>query len=746
MKKPMSNGRTFYRILITLLSCVLIMAALNSALIAYQNRRSVKIHTDMLTNAMTNGAAQIDGFWQNAAAFLASLSNSEQLVRLSTHSELNLQLSSEAQRSINRSLSSYLAGVDCAQDAFLYLYGKDYLLTPMGVTRVSTFFNNRYLGDADEFALLLRGVYPFELHQLPFELRPGEQSAYAASDLVLLQTLYANNRAVGTMVVLLEPDALESAISRYLTIPSSAAYLLLDGVALSASAGVRLDALPTGEYARYVQDVGVVVRRPSSIMSGLEYLAIDDEANILPDNGRILQMLLLLLAAATLGMGVAAFFATRKLYTPLRTLMGEFDNPVDARTDECKLLLQSIQSVSNNYASAQNALDYSSPLIRDALLYHLLRDASHEDDLLVERYLPAPFRQEHFYVFVVSAAFPGDGEPSCTARALSRLKQQGGSRLLSVLRTGNDEYAMITYPLPPQEHARLCSGLANVCAQLELELPGGILLCAHGAGVAHIDCIDACFREACAILRSRPITSEYAFLGGPDAMGAAEASSGAALLPADYANTLAALLRGGDFNQTWAYVGDLLQRSKRPDVAASQYIKMAVTLNQQLFWAAHSRVPSLADQMIELEAAHALIPADQIASILRDNLRILLAEDARPQCGDQENIVRYIRESMASGVSLSAVADHFGYNANYFSRYFKQLTGVTFTTYLNRIRIERACELLNAESRVSIGEIASQCGYNSAGQFISAFKKLMGITPDAYRKLPVAERRRAAED
>ena len=78
--------------------------------------------------------------------------------------------------------------------------------------------------------------------------------------------------------------------------------------------------------------------------------------------------------------------------------------------------------------------------------------------------------------------------------------------------------------------------------------------------------------------------------------------------------------------------------------------------------------------------------------------------------------------------------------------YFKQLTGVTFTTYLNRIRIERACELLNAESRVSIGEIASQCGYNSAGQFISAFKKLMGITPDAYRKLPVAERRRAAED
>ena len=73
MKKRTSNGRTFYRILVTLLSCVLIMAALTVFLISYQNRRSVKTHTDMLANAMTNGAAQIDGFWQNAAAFLAAV-------------------------------------------------------------------------------------------------------------------------------------------------------------------------------------------------------------------------------------------------------------------------------------------------------------------------------------------------------------------------------------------------------------------------------------------------------------------------------------------------------------------------------------------------------------------------------------------------------------------------------------------------------------------------------------------------
>ena len=62
MKRHVGNGRTFYRILVTLLSCVFIMAGFNWALMTYQNRRSVEIHTDMLANAMENGADQVDGF------------------------------------------------------------------------------------------------------------------------------------------------------------------------------------------------------------------------------------------------------------------------------------------------------------------------------------------------------------------------------------------------------------------------------------------------------------------------------------------------------------------------------------------------------------------------------------------------------------------------------------------------------------------------------------------------------------
>ena len=108
----------------------------------------------------------------------------------------------------------------------------------------------------------------------------------------------------------LDPDALEDTISRSVSIPNCLTYLLLDGVPLNAAYRELAAGLPEGKYSRFIQNVGVVVRRPSDFMSGLEYVAIEDRENVMPESGRILQMLLLLLAAATLGMGVVAFLAT----------------------------------------------------------------------------------------------------------------------------------------------------------------------------------------------------------------------------------------------------------------------------------------------------------------------------------------------------------------------------------------------------------------------------------------------------
>ena len=68
----------------------------------------------------------------------------------------------------------------------------------------------------------------------------------------------------------------------------------------------------------------------------------------------------------------------------------------------------------------------------------------------------------------------------------------------------------------------------------------------------------------------------------------------------------------------------------------------------------------------------------------------------------------------------------------YFSRYFRNATGQTFTAYLNTIRMNHACQLL-LETDDTVLEIALECGYENVSYFIRLFGNLMHCTPLQYR-------------
>jgi len=63
---------------------------------------------------------------------------------------------------------------------------------------------------------------------------------------------------------------------------------------------------------------------------------------------------------------------------------------------------------------------------------------------------------------------------------------------------------------------------------------------------------------------------------------------------------------------------------------------------------------------------------------------------------------------------------------------FKQVTGISFKEYLNKVRIEEAKSLLE-HTDYSIMEIAVACGYSDQSYFTKVFKKATGITPKQYR-------------
>lgn len=65
----------------------------------------------------------------------------------------------------------------------------------------------------------------------------------------------------------------------------------------------------------------------------------------------------------------------------------------------------------------------------------------------------------------------------------------------------------------------------------------------------------------------------------------------------------------------------------------------------------------------------------------------------------------------------------------YFSRYFKRQAGMTFSQYLNVVRIEKAVQLLNSAPTMKITDVMLRCGFNTIRSFNRVFREVTGFTP-----------------
>lgn len=128
-----------------------------------------------------------------------------------------------------------------------------------------------------------------------------------------------------------------------------------------------------------------------------------------------------------------------------------------------------------------------------------------------------------------------------------------------------------------------------------------------------------------------------------------------------------------------------------------------------------------------------LLRFNRINQIFRYMCEKVQAQTNESNGRQRADIEQYIQENYSdSELGLTKIADDFGYASTYFSKLFKELFHENFVSYLEKVRIEKACELL-AEG-VRMEDIAVQTGYNSVYVLRSAFKRIKGVTPNEYRK------------
>ena len=120
--------------------------------------------------------------------------------------------------------------------------------------------------------------------------------------------------------------------------------------------------------------------------------------------------------------------------------------------------------------------------------------------------------------------------------------------------------------------------------------------------------------------------------------------------------------------------------------------------------------------------------ADHLSDL--SNQIVVQQENAEPPMITKAK--QYIIENQAEELSLGQVAKAVNASSFYFCKMFKKGTGVNFTEYVCRVRIESAKNLLlNPNLRIS--EIAYQVGFQSLTHFNRVFKKTVGESPTDYR-------------
>ena len=108
--------------------------------------------------------------------------------------------------------------------------------------------------------------------------------------------------------------------------------------------------------------------------------------------------------------------------------------------------------------------------------------------------------------------------------------------------------------------------------------------------------------------------------------------------------------------------------------------------------------------------------------------------EVEQQDNDRINVVHaHVQAHFQAGISLEEVAGLVSMTVPAFCRYFKKLSGKTFTRFVNEYRVAHACKLL-LEQNASITQVCFESGFNNFSHFNRFFREITGNSPSEYRK------------
>lgn len=96
--------------------------------------------------------------------------------------------------------------------------------------------------------------------------------------------------------------------------------------------------------------------------------------------------------------------------------------------------------------------------------------------------------------------------------------------------------------------------------------------------------------------------------------------------------------------------------------------------------------------------------------------------------------VVYMQLSKNKDADVSVIASYMCMSPRQFHRKINALTGYSPSIYIQRLKIRKACNILDKDPKISFMEVADLCGFDAYPNFVRAFKNVCGVTPTDYRR------------
>jgi len=195
-------------------------------------------------------------------------------------------------------------------------------------------------------------------------------------------------------------------------------------------------------------------------------------------------------------------------------------------------------------------------------------------------------------------------------------------------------------------------------------------------------------------------------------------------------------------NDTEKFICFLSERAKSEDITNETRLVFCIGLVDLLYKYIQEQAKNIHSQMIPKEEAVREIVRlcrsedilDYVKKLYLQVMRLSLEQKAKKE-DTLGCIQEYIEEHYADDtLSVSYLAEMFHYTPSYLSDFFKRKTQLSLNTYIARVRVKKACELLE-QPFSKVTTVAKQVGYRDSLYFSKVFKKYYGMTPSDYQNL-----------